>query len=512
VTDPDADMDRIESTKGTLLKDCYAWILDDHHLRYWQNNGDCRLLWMNGDPGKGKTMLMIALVHELRERASSESATLAFFFCQSTEPTLNNVDSVLRGLTWKLVHKDPQLAQDLLEEYRARGKSLFDGPNTTSKICLILSKILNNPALPKVYILIDAVDECDTGRDQLLEFITKNTADPSSRAKWLLSSRNYLKIQEILNPQDDRRILNLELNSSHVSQAVNTFIDYKSNKLARRKKYANALRLEVNRQFKEKARLTFLWAALVFKELEFVESWDVLDVLEEMPLGLEPLYNRMMQQIQQLQPKDPEFCRRILSTMAVAHRPLHLLELGALSGLPERICNDFDKIVRLVNKCGSFLTIREDCSYFIHQSARDFLLGQAFDKVFPSGIVKVNYTLFSRSLQAMSETLRQNIYMLDYPGTLISDIKPRNPDLLIAVQYSCVSWVKHFLSSRDQVSDSKNELSDNGTILAFFQCHFLHWLEALSLIGGLSECTSMTDDLLRVADVSCLGISSICIY
>ncbi|KAH8757827.1 hypothetical protein F5882DRAFT_468713 [Hyaloscypha sp. PMI_1271] len=107
-------------------------------------------------------------IHELRERVSSGSATLAFFFCQSTEPTLNNADLVLRGLTWKLVHKDSQLAQDLLEEYRATGEKLFDSPDKTNKIWSILSKILNNPALPKVYILIDAIDECDKGWDQLL--------------------------------------------------------------------------------------------------------------------------------------------------------------------------------------------------------------------------------------------------------------------------------------------------------------------------------------------------------
>jgi hypothetical protein len=222
VTDPDADMDRIESTKDTLLRDCDAWILDDQDFRYWYNNDDCRLLWMNGDPGKGKTMLMIALVRKLQERASSGSDKLAFFFCQSTEPTLNKVDSVLRGLTWKLLHKDTQWGQEpwgqeLLTEYKAIGKKLFDDPNAVFNIWSILSKILNHPALPKVFILIDAVDECDTGRNQLLEFITKNAADPSSKAKWLLSSGNCREIQEILNPQDNRRILNLELNSSHLS-------------------------------------------------------------------------------------------------------------------------------------------------------------------------------------------------------------------------------------------------------------------------------------------------------
>jgi hypothetical protein len=69
--------------------------------------------------------------------------------------------------------------------------------------------------------------------------------------------------------------------------------------------------------------------------------------------------------------------------MTLAYRLLHLLELGALSGLPRQISNNLDNVMRVVNKCGLFLTVREDRIYFIHQSAKDFLLGKAFDKVFP---------------------------------------------------------------------------------------------------------------------------------
>lgn len=62
---------------------------------------------------------------------------------------------------------------------------------------------------------------------------------------------------------------------------------------------------------RQKAAGAFLWVALVVEELEQVESWDVLEVLEEMPTGLEELYARMMKQIQQLKRGNPECCRLI---------------------------------------------------------------------------------------------------------------------------------------------------------------------------------------------------------
>ena len=90
-----------------------------------------------------------------------------------------------------------------------------------------------------------------------------------------------------------------------------------------------------------------------------------------------------MRQIQQLKCKDPEFCRLVLSTMTLAYRPLHLLELGILSGLPVEIVGNLDSTVKIVGKCGSFLTIREDYIYFIHQSAKDYLDSNTSEAIFP---------------------------------------------------------------------------------------------------------------------------------
>ena len=91
--------------------------------------------------------------------------------------------------------------------------------------------------------------------------------------------------------------------------------------------------------------------------------------------------------------------------MTLAYHPLHLLEVGALSGLPWQISTDLDNVIRVVNLCGSFFTIWENRTYFIHQSAKDFLLGKAFNKVFPSSIAEVNHTMFLRLCEIMSRTL-----------------------------------------------------------------------------------------------------------
>jgi hypothetical protein len=89
-------------------------------------------------------------------------------------------------------------------------------------------------------------------------------------------------------------------------------------------------------------------------------------VLEEIPAGLQQLYDRMIGEVQKLKRRDSEFYHLVLSTTTLVYRPLYLLELGTLSYLLRQISNNIDNIVKIVGKCGSFFTIRGDYVYFIH--------------------------------------------------------------------------------------------------------------------------------------------------
>jgi hypothetical protein len=113
------------------------------------------------------------------------------------------------------------------------------------------------------------------------------------------------------------------------------------------------------------------------------------------------------------------------------------------------------------------------------------LLEKAFDRVFPSGKAKVNYTMFSRSLEVMSRTLRRDIYGLYAPGLLTEKVKPPLPDPLAAAQYSCLYWIDHLLDC--DRGRTTNDLEDGGTVYQFFRTSYLYWLEALSLMKSLPD-------------------------
>ncbi|KKF94957.1 Vegetative incompatibility protein HET-E-1 [Ceratocystis platani] len=80
VTDPSIDKRDIEEKKGGLLKDCYEWILEHPNFKRFKTDSESRVLWIKGDPGKGKTMLLCGIIDELQ---SDLSLSLSYFFCQA---------------------------------------------------------------------------------------------------------------------------------------------------------------------------------------------------------------------------------------------------------------------------------------------------------------------------------------------------------------------------------------------------------------------------------------------
>ncbi|KAG9229631.1 hypothetical protein BJ875DRAFT_499792 [Amylocarpus encephaloides] len=508
LSDPRDDKKRIEDSKGGLLEGLYDWILQNSAFEQWRNDQQSRLLWIKGDPGKGKTMLLCGVINELK-KSVAKSTLLSYFFCQATDSRINNATAVLRGLIYLLVDQQPSLISHVRKKYEKAGKMLFEDANAWTALSEIFTNILQGPNLNSTCLIVDGLDECIKELPKLLDLIVQTSA-VSPRIKWIVSSRNWPSIEKSLDSATQKLRLCLELNETSVSAAITTFIKSKVDWLATRNGYSNCTRDTVQQHLTRNANSTFLWVALVCQELSNISGWKVPQKLAAFPPGLDALYQRMIDQIKDSE--DAELCKDILAVVSTVYRPVTLDELVAFVDMPNGVANEYKALSEIIGLCGSFLTLREYTVSFIHQSAKDFLVERASNDIFPSGSKDIHQHIYYQSLKVMSETLRQNVYMLDHPGTFINNIKPRNPDPLTAVQYSCVYWVKHFLFNLDQISDSKNALSDNGAILAFFRVNFLYWLEALSLNGRLSTSISIVDDLLRVANLKTIPKLSIFLH
>lgn len=130
----------------------------------------------------------------------------------------------------------------------------------------------------------------------------------------------------------------------------------------------------------------------------------------------------------------------------------------------------------------------------LHPSFRDFLLNKnrCSDENFWIDQEIAHKSLVEHCLNVLNHTLKRNICNLRAPGTLMQDVKNDVTKFHISkeTQYACRYWVEH-LNRLSPASQVEVGLHDNGQIYDFFQKHFLHWLETLSLMRQTSEAVRM---------------------
>ncbi|KAK6700198.1 hypothetical protein SNK05_012988 [Fusarium graminearum] len=247
-------------SKGGLFYESYWWILENNSL-----------LWVKGDPGKGKTILLARIIEEIE---ISTPKSVFYFFCQAAEPRL-----------WTATN------------YDGEGKGVFSDSNAWQTLTGILTAILKNEESHDCVFAIDALDECTTDRDPLIRLISRLST--SYQPRWVLSSRNWPEIERRLDNVDEKLQVQLELNHATISQAVKNFIVRKVDHLTEDSCYSISTREEVQSHLMANADNTFLWVSLICEELgrPDIMSHHMLDVLKSFPTGLGKLYERMIENL-----------------------------------------------------------------------------------------------------------------------------------------------------------------------------------------------------------------------
>jgi Cdc6-like AAA superfamily ATPase len=183
---------RLKENKDKLLHKSFDWILRDSHYLRWQDGNDIGLLLIKGGAGKGKTMMATGLVEELSQlsQPSRETTTVTYFFCQNADYELNTTEAIIKGLILQLVRQQDSVRVSLRDRWDTSQQQFHEDVSSWRRLWNILIELLERCQCARVYVVVDALDECrDEGMADLLKIVVRTGLGRPSRVKWPLTSR-----------------------------------------------------------------------------------------------------------------------------------------------------------------------------------------------------------------------------------------------------------------------------------------------------------------------------------
>ncbi|CAI7600497.1 unnamed protein product [Penicillium discolor] len=492
---------RLKESKDKLVHQSIHWILQEPQYKSWENGDDVGLLWIKGGAGKGKTMMSIGLIEELA-RVQDETTAVIYFFCQNADYELNTLEAILKGLILQLVNQQTELGESLRRRWDTMTECFSEDLTSWQSLWNILFEMLARCKYSRVYMVIDALDECqDDGMAGFLKSIVRKGLDHPAKIKWMLTSRPWDSAERVLLASNDQVQVSLdeELYSQSVSGAVKAYVTYKVEELGRLHRYGPTLKSEVETELTERSEGTFLWVSLVCKSLERVCRDEALSTIQSLPPGLYPFYERVLTQLNEGERDEVQKCMRLLKAMMTVYRPLKVEEVPSVIGLTD----EEDTIRVLVDCCASFIRLRDDNIEFVHQSARDYLAGENGLSILDSYERFGHEEIALGCLSYLSECLKPNLVELPRPDAPRDSLKtlengPRN-GVLSRVDYAALFWVSH-------LKNTSND-TDKSHVSIFLHTKLLEWLECLSLLDRLPKAV----DALKVLEVifkdDCLALA-----
>jgi ankyrin repeat protein len=325
-------------------------------------------------------MLSSFLVDEIERKASTTPGmTFAYYFCDNKDAKRKTATAIIRGLLVQLLQQHPGLFKHIQPKYDRMGEDLFVDFDA---LWLILKDlIIKDFGGMELYLLIDALDECEkTSRQAFLENLA-NLSDKNLNVKVLITCRPEPEIEDTFRGKKGSLYIHLD----HINTDLSRFIEVRVKELVDRKGWKAKEERTIKEALKKNAEGTFLWVSLVLEDISTViHIPSINDKLRTLPSSLLEVYTRITSTIDDA---DAKVAKLILQIIVAARRPLTVPELATAYILapssPEKwgdksipSCEYLEDFRDSFKCCGLLVYHDEatDTINLIHQSAKDYLL------------------------------------------------------------------------------------------------------------------------------------------
>ncbi|KAJ2979724.1 hypothetical protein NQ176_g3080 [Zarea fungicola] len=467
VRNPEYILADIERSRGKTVGHTCEWILTEAKFCAWSTNARNGFLRLIGSPGIGKTMLATFLVRVLKAKVEkSQGRMFAYFFFDDKDRNRNTPTALLRSLIWQLLLQNNDLFKHIEPDFEKHpDSSIFDDLfSDFSALWGIFHNITRDPHAGEIFILIDALDECDASRrDLLVSFRSLAGSGLFGEVYWRVKilTTYRLDVDDIDSELSGISPAVLRIDSVHINNDLSEYIDSKVDELAQKKRYTPKIRSKVSSTLKQRSGGTFLWASLMIAELgrPEVRMLDVGTTLNSLPKGLDNTYAVILDRIE---PANQDYAQFILLCMVAARRPLKVTEMRTAFAVwktssmeSEEDLSIYDDILTV---CSSILyesSGDEPTINFCHQSVKDFLLHEqsTTSKWYHMTEDEANFCIFKVCWTCLSAeecnygkpTL--DSWKIDLRRNGRCRMLEKRPSWHLFLEYSRFEWENHALAS-----------------------------------------------------------------
>ncbi|CZR57679.1 uncharacterized protein PAC_07568 [Phialocephala subalpina] len=371
-----------EKARKARMPDTGHWLFTEQKYIDWLKEESSipsqQLLWVNGKPGCGKTVLAAMAVESQRSNPSENDnrGVCCCYFFNQLGSTANSVASAYREILSQILH---QRKSDvlMLEHFTFFMASAYTS-RTALPVDLLALLILCLGALTSATIILDGFDECDDV-DELHQCLAELTARTPTKIL-ILSRPNVAVLRETIEEEQT-----LCVSSGRLEHDIRLYFKHRL-KTLRRKLPLSCDMFAVTEHLVRVCDGMFLWARLTVHYLsspaltpsERLETiWKI-----QLPEGLDAMYERIFLLLSKAYEAEKDLTKRVFMWLSYARETLTPSQLHAaiaVSSYPDEhseVLMDYESAIILC--CGGLVELHREKSYkFIHLSVKEFLQSQS---------------------------------------------------------------------------------------------------------------------------------------
>ena len=487
------------------------------HLQDWGTNHRQPIFWLKGMAGTGKSTISRTLAEVFDEQNLLGGS---FFFSRSSGEA-NNAAQFVGTVANQLASLKPQLRHCICEAISTNSDALRQGLRNQWEA--FISGPLSNAKFlqrPTLNVVIDALDECASDDDirLLLQLFVETQSINNVDLGIFVTSRpettirfGFNKIPKIIHYDLDLHNIPHEI----IQHDISVYLRQELTSIRLERSLDNWPSEADLQALVLRAGSLFIYAAAACRFIRD-KCWDPVERLSSI-LGneaaddgsttqLDNMYRQVLQVSLIEGRTDGEVAKLCDRFKLVVGSIIVLFDELSISNLANLLILGDKSVEACLNSLHSVLNISQDLQSpirLLHPSFRDFLLDErrCGDRRFFQEEAGIHEKLARSCLGVISTSLRQNICHLPTPGSPPHDVSKEtlSSKLPKHVQYACNYWAEH-LSCTEK--NSTTRFFDNGAIHFFFQNSFLNWLEAMSLMGRMTQAVLSIIALSQLTEVS----------